>query len=328
MLALRSAPPVFGIAEGERIARDVYGLAVELLPLSGERDCNFHARTADGREFVLKIVDGAADPHATACQAAVLRHLAEQDPSLPVPRLYATLEGADIGRVVQDEMGYDSCLLSYLPGELLTDAVAGAGLLRHVGATLGRVDRALRGFFHPALAQHIAWDVRRLPELAEFSSHIASADLRGMVRGVISGLDQRLPALRALRSQAIHGDSHGGNLLIGGTPTAVCGVLDFGDMIHAPVVMEPAVSIAELLMEGVAEPEIVSAVLEGYTGVQALDPADVDVLFDLVTARHATTVLVHAWRVQHDAAGARVLEKMSGNAGPSLEWLLTRGRER
>jgi hypothetical protein len=28
LLALRSAPPVFGIAEAERAARDVYGLAV------------------------------------------------------------------------------------------------------------------------------------------------------------------------------------------------------------------------------------------------------------------------------------------------------------
>ena len=54
MLALRSAPPVFSTAEAERIARDVYGLAVSVQPLSGERDCNFQIRTADGREFVQR----------------------------------------------------------------------------------------------------------------------------------------------------------------------------------------------------------------------------------------------------------------------------------
>jgi len=42
LLALRSAPPVFGTAEAQRIARDVYGLAARAAPLSGERDCNFH----------------------------------------------------------------------------------------------------------------------------------------------------------------------------------------------------------------------------------------------------------------------------------------------
>jgi len=46
LLALRSPPPSFGIAEGERIARDLYGLAVSISALPGERDCNFRLRTA------------------------------------------------------------------------------------------------------------------------------------------------------------------------------------------------------------------------------------------------------------------------------------------
>ncbi len=49
MLALRSAPPRFVIAEAERIAREVYGLTALPRPLSGERDCNVHL-TADSRE--------------------------------------------------------------------------------------------------------------------------------------------------------------------------------------------------------------------------------------------------------------------------------------
>jgi Ser/Thr protein kinase RdoA (MazF antagonist) len=92
---------VFSTAEAERIARDVYGLAVAVKPLSGERDCNFQLRTADGREFVLKIVDGAAQPEATDCQIRVLRHLAEIDPSLPVPKVFATQAGTDLGSALQ-----------------------------------------------------------------------------------------------------------------------------------------------------------------------------------------------------------------------------------
>ena len=87
MLALRTCQPSFGVAEGERIARDLYGLAVSIGALPGERDSNFRLRTADGREFVLKIQDVAADAGSTGCLVSVLDHLAEQDPALPVPRL-------------------------------------------------------------------------------------------------------------------------------------------------------------------------------------------------------------------------------------------------
>jgi len=103
MLALRAAPPSFGIAEAERIARDHYGLAVSISPLPGERDCNFRLRTAESlepakpggasqgvaaqvgapREFVLKILELAGDAASIDCLVRVLDHLAEQDPTLP-----------------------------------------------------------------------------------------------------------------------------------------------------------------------------------------------------------------------------------------------------
>jgi 4-aminobutyrate aminotransferase-like enzyme/aminoglycoside phosphotransferase (APT) family kinase protein len=326
LLALRSAPPVFGIAEAERIARDVYGLAVSLSPLSGERDCNFHIRTADARSFVLKIVDGAADPQTTDCQVRVLRHLAEQDPSLPVPRIFATQQGADLGQAEQDGRTYATCLMGYIPGRLLADIKPEPALLRNLGDTLARVDRALHGFFHPALAQRIAWDVRRLPELMEFAPYIESAGVRRAVEEVVLALKERLPAIRGLPAQAIHGDCHPANVLVDASGGTVCGVLDFGDMIHAPLVQEPAVAMSELLTDGLVKPEDLAAVLEGYAGLRTFAAADIDVLYDLVAGRHAVTIMLHAWRRHHDAKGAGLLDRAALNAAASLERLQTIGR--
>jgi 4-aminobutyrate aminotransferase-like enzyme/Ser/Thr protein kinase RdoA (MazF antagonist) len=274
----------------------------------------------------LKIVDGAADPQTTDCQVCVLRHLAEQDPSLPVPRIFATQQGADLGLAEQDGVSYATCLMGYLPGQLLADIKPTPSLLRNIGDTLARVDRALRGFFHPALAQRIAWDVRRLPELMEFAAYVEAADVRRHVEEVFGALKDRLPALRGLRSQAIHGDCHAGNLLIDNAAGAVCGVLDFGDMIHAPLILEPAVAMSELLTEALTTPDELSTVLGGYALVHPLDTADIEVLFDLVTARHAVTILLHAWRSRHDGRGARVLDKAAASAAASLEQLLKLGR--
>jgi 4-aminobutyrate aminotransferase-like enzyme/Ser/Thr protein kinase RdoA (MazF antagonist) len=326
VLALRSAPPVFGSAEAERIAREVYGLAVSSSPLPGERDCNVHLRADDGREFVLKIVDGAADPLDTDCHVRVLRHLAEQDPTLPVPRIFATVDGGDLGSVVRDGIAHATCLMGYVPGRLLANVPCVGSLLANVGETLARVDMSLRGFFHPALARRIAWDVRRLPELMEFAPYIESHRVRGGVEDALAMLKERLRALRGLRAQAIHGDCHAGNLLVDAVTGRVCGVLDFGDMIHAPLILEPAVAMSELLLGAVAAPDELAILLAGYARGQRVDPADIEVLYDLITARHAVTLLLHAWRRRHDPPGARVLDGAAQNAANSLEQLRGIGR--
>ena len=320
MLALRTSPPTFGIAEGERIARDLYGLAVAATGLPGERDCNFRVRGADGREFVLKIL-ALTDSQSIDCLVRVLGHLAEQDRSLSVPRLFPTSRGEELGVVTRDGGDYATCLLSFLPGRLLADSTPDTALLQNVGETLARVDRALQGFFHPALARRLAWDIRRLPELAEFSRYIASPALRLRVENTASALRASLPALRGLKCQAIHGDCHATNLLVDPGGLSICGILDFGDMIHAPRIFEPAVAMSELMTERIASLDDAAAVLSGYARAQCLEAGEVELLHQLITARHAITLLLHAWRSVNDLPGARLLAEAAMRAGDSLDRL-------
>ena len=337
MLALRTSPPSLRPAEAERIARDLYGLAVTISTLPGERDSNFRLRTAHAspaadapdaapREFVLKILDVATDAESTDCLVRVLDHLAEQDPALPVPRLFPTQQGEAIGRFSVEGVDYATCLVSYLPGRLLAASPPSTALLENLGATLARVDRALQGFFHPSLTRRLAWDVRRLPELAQFSDHIESAALRDTVERVSSAFKACLPRLRGLRSQAIHGDCHATNLLVDSDGRSICGILDFGDMIHAPLIFEPAVAMSELLTEAVAPLESAAEVLRGYARAHTLQADEVELLYDIVTARHAVTVLVHAWRRHHDRHGAQVLDEAAAHSGHSLDRLLNTDR--
>jgi 4-aminobutyrate aminotransferase-like enzyme/Ser/Thr protein kinase RdoA (MazF antagonist) len=326
VLALRTSTPAFGTAEVERIARDLYGLAVSIEVLPGERDCNFQLRTADAREFVLKIQDLRSDAQSTDCLVSVLDHLAEQDPGLPVPRLFPTQRGEALGRLTRDGLDYSVCLVSFLPGRLLLDSAPTPKLLRDVGAILGRIDRALRGFFHSSLQRSLAWDVRRLPELAEFRGLLEPGPPRAAVDTVVNAFRRVLPRLRGLRSQAIHGDCHAANLLVDGGQS-ICGILDFNDMIHAPVIFEPAVAMSELLTEGVAPVESAAAVLRGFAQVQPLEAEEIELLYDIITARHAVTVLVHAWRLHHDPPGAAALERAARNGARSLDGLLKVGRD-
>ena len=341
MLALRTSPQSFGVAEAERIAREHYGLVVSASSLPGERDSNFRLRTAEGSsgtplggtslggagEFVLKIQDVATDADSNDCLVAVLDHMAEQDPGLPVPRLFPTQSGEAVGRFSRDGVDFAACLVSFLSGRLLAESSPNAVLLQNVGATLARVDRALQGFFHPSLTRRLAWDVRHLGELVEFSGAIESASLREAVEKIAGTFRDCQPRLRGLRSQAIHGDCHAGNLLVDAQGQAICGILDFGDMIHAPLIFEPAVAMSELLTEAAAPLDSVASVLQGYAQSRTLQADEVELLYDIVTARHATTLLVHAWRRQYDPPGARSLDAASAHAARSLQGMLSEDRQ-
>ncbi len=327
LLALRSSPPPLRPADGERIAREVYGLAGTIGSLPGERDCNFRLRTADAREFVLKVLDVASDPDSADCLVSVLDHLAEQDSTLPVPRLIPTLTGDALGRFTRERMDFAVCMVSFLPGRLLSGSPPTPELLQGMGAALARLDLALRGFFHPSLSRRLAWDVRNLPELAAFGRHIESTALREAIAAVSEAFRARLPRLRGLRSQAIHGDCHAANLVADEAGQSIRGILDFGDMIHAPLIFEPAVAMSELMTEAAAPLSAATDLLQGYAGSLPLQADEVELLYDIVVARHAVTVLVHAWRRQHDPEGARVLEAAAANAERSLQQLLGLGAQ-
>jgi 4-aminobutyrate aminotransferase-like enzyme len=327
LLALRTSAPLLSLQHAQQTARELYGLDAQVSVLAGERDRNFRLQGAGGAAWVLKFIDPAATPAGTDRQVRVLRYLAEEFPSLPVPRLHSTVSGADLGTAACGRLDLTTLLISCLPGERLGAQPANETLLRELGVTLGSLDRALQGFLDPPVGEALAWDVRRLPELVACIEYVGDAALRGRLQRISAAFRESLPLLERLRTQAIHGDCHGSNVLVDAGRRFVTGVLDFGDMIQGPLVIEIAVAMSELLTEGAASPALLPVLLHAYTGVQRLQVAEVERLYDLITARHAVTLLVHAWRCRHDPAGVAALQEAADRAAISLAELADLGRE-
>ena len=327
MLALRTSSCSLSAGDAGEAVRAIYGVEASLAPLPGERDRNFRFQLSDGSDAVLKVLDPAADALTVDCQVRVLRHLAERDPDLPVPRLRLTTAGTTSGILHHAGETHATLLVSFLPGRVLSETRPDRLLLVDFGSTVGRLDRALQGFFHAALGQALVWDVRRLPELAQCVGVLQEGGVRRSVREVLKRVDARLRALNALPSQAIHGDCHAGNVLVDAAAGRVAGIVDFGDMIHAPRVFEPAVAMAELLSEGVAALEDLPALLAGYVLTRPLEAVEVEALYDVIVARHAVGLLVHEWRSRHDRAGALATQSAVRQGVASLEALLSIGRD-
>ena len=76
----------------------------------------------------------------------------------------------------------------------------------------------------------------------------------------------------------------------------VSGIVDFGDMTHAPLVCDLAVAVADVLHGRDDAIEAADALIGGYVSVTPLEDEEAGLLADLVTARLATEVTVTAWR--------------------------------
>ena len=116
-------------------------------------------------------------------------------------------------------------------------------------------------------------------------------DIRRNVELGASGFPGRVHCrgLNDLPTQTIHNDINGENVLYDGEK--VCGIIDFGDLLRAPRVIEVATAAAYL-----RSPEqplrLIAPMVSAYCAVNPLVSDELDLLFDLVRARLCMTVSI------------------------------------
>jgi 4-aminobutyrate aminotransferase-like enzyme len=295
---LESTPPDLAEETARQILRDRFAVAASsLTPLAGERDQNFRVDTDGGPRFLLKISNPADDAPILGMQAAALRHIERVDPGLPVMRVRPTAAGESWTEWPgPDGRTYPARLFSFLPGRAIANTALTSAALRSHGQITARLARALRGFFHPAADYEILWDLTRFPELRPRLAHLPAGS-RAQVERVLDRFEARVaPALPGLRAQVIHGDMSLDNVLFGDDLRA-SGIVDFGDMTHAPLVCELAVAVADVLHGRADAIDAADALIGGFVSVTPLEDEEAGLLADLVAARLAAEITVTAWRL-------------------------------
>lgn len=299
---IETETPKLAHSEIRQVVLDRYGLAVQLEPLLGERDQNLRMRCADGREFVLKIANAAEDPLATEFQIEALLHLESElllhDDPVNVPRIVRTVDGQPSITITSAGKAHIARVMTFLPGRLLADTPASPALCRRLGACLARLGQALCNFDHPGSGHGLLWDMQQALELRRIVHHVADNGLRQDIANTLDEFEARtLPRLKGLRSQVIHGDLNPENVLIDAVdPTRVAGIIDFGDMLKAPLIVDVAIGASYLRsfegdpLSGIAE------FLCAYHSVTPLDLAEIDILFDLIKTRLAASITILSWR--------------------------------
>ena len=154
--------------------------------------------------------------------------------------------------------------------------------------------RALQGFGHPAAYRRLDWDPRHVTGLRPYADHLPDERRRAPMHRLLdrfAGLDE---ATHQAPASALHGDVTLSNLLL--QDDGITGVIDFGDMHHTARVAELAISLTSLLRESDDLWADAGRFLDGYQRVLPLEPAEVELIGELVLARSAAGVLISAWR--------------------------------
>jgi 4-aminobutyrate aminotransferase-like enzyme/Ser/Thr protein kinase RdoA (MazF antagonist) len=299
MSVLTALPPAFSTEKVEAIIDDLYGINGTFTPLDSERDQNFRLSEASGQSWVVKIANVAEDLQALDFQAALLSHVAEIDPALPLPHLKLTLKGEILGRCTGDDgKSYFVRVVNWLPGKPFAKGNKSAALFASFGEVLGRLTKALQGFGHPGATRDFDWDVAQAGRSRSRLAFIDEAWQRDILEYFLDRFDTLVgPRLKRCRAQVIHGDANDYNVLVDApTGETIAGLIDFGDAIHSPLINELAVAAAYAIMDREAPIDDAGIIAAAFHQANPLLGDEIDLLFDLIALRLVISVTMSASR--------------------------------
>lgn len=304
-LAVIAAPaPRVDAGVAVEIAREYYGLTVTARELISERDRNFHLASDDGRAFVLKIANAAEDPAVTDFQVRALLHIAARDRGIAVPEVVAALDGRHAFTLDTADGPHIARLVTFLDGIVMRSRPVSLGLSENFGRYAARLGQALAGFTHPQATHSLLWDMRQAGRVRDLVDTIDDDGLRHRVTACLDGfLEKILPRFPELRSQVVHNDMNPDNVLLHPQDaTRVAGVIDFGDMVSAPLVVDIAVAASYLRKLDGDPLTYVAAFIGAYHAETPLTDDEITLVFDLIRVRLAMTAAILHWRLAERGA--------------------------
>jgi 4-aminobutyrate aminotransferase-like enzyme/Ser/Thr protein kinase RdoA (MazF antagonist) len=334
---LEGAPPRFDAADVAAIAERLFGVSGDATDLGSERDQTFLIDDG-GDGAVVKISNRDESSTALDLETGALLHIAVADPGLPIarPRIAHGADpalGAAAYRATVEGPGGQHYVRMFerLRGrEIASGEGLDDGAVKSYGATVARVGRALRGYFHPGAGRELLWDTRHALRLREHLPCIADGAQRALAERALGRYQERLsPAWPQLRAQVVHGDLALDNLLVDDRGR-VTGIVDFGDVTHTVLVADLAAAMASLLRGRQGDDVYRSARLlrDGYASVTPLEPLESELVCDALIARLLTIVTISAWRVTRYPENAVYIQAWDAGSWALLEQFADAGFDR
>lgn len=296
---LKTEAVIVSAVEAEAIAREKYGFGGKAEWLWGEKDSNYRLTLADGTEYLLKILNPAESQAVTAMHSQALIHVETHDPEVPVQRIIRTVDGeADFRMIDRSGQERGVRMVTFVPGRSQKSVPHSKAQRRAVGIWLARMQMALADFTHEAAHHRITWDMKHAGGVRSLLPAFGNQPIRARLEKAVDAFDARIvPAIAGLPAQVIHNDFNMENILVDPDhPDVISGIIDFGDMVHAPVLFDVAVGAAYQM--GEADDPVAAAVdfLEGYATLKTLSDEEIGLLYPAIIMRMTMRLAIPEWR--------------------------------
>jgi Ser/Thr protein kinase RdoA (MazF antagonist) len=273
---------------------DLYGLKTQATSLDSERDQNFLCTTPDNKQMVLKISNPAENKTILEMQHECMKYIRANNAALQVPWMLVDDGENAIMEYDLQSTTYLVRLAHYLPGLLLTDVSQCGSMLHKLGAFLGHLSLAMRGFNHSAAHRDFPWDIAQTDFIETHkqyvNQHVETIDhFVELYKKIV------LPNNTNLRKSVIHNDGNDHNVLANNDGEIV-GIIDFGDMVYSFVACEPAVCMAYVALEKNDPLKSIAQVLKGFHEIFPLVDDELRSIIYLICIRCCITVTMASYR--------------------------------
>ena len=312
-----------------RFISHAYGIQGNIRRLAGENE-NYQITPAHGKPYVLKLADATTPASTVHMEYRLVETLVKNKFPVQLPRIIPCRTGEPLavssplrGRLLEFVTGTAWCKKQ--PASPQRRHHLGE-LIAHMNLILARLDPNAVNAVAAKRTHH--WDLARADRHRDKISIIPRARHRRILEQVFLNFTAlAAPKLPGLPHAFIHGDLNDDNVMVQGE--RVSGILDFGDWLFNPRICDLAIALAYHVLDEASPLEAGAEIVKAYNALCPLTRNERFVLFPLVCARLAVSVIISqerrakdphhdAWFVSEERAW-KCLEYFSG-ISPKRAW--------
>ena len=261
---------------------------ITLKKLYSERDKNFIININNRLTYVLKISNPEESINLLKLQDFVLKKLNKRSNirNFIPKKIHLSI------KTYKDELNRvcNVRILNFIKGKMYAEVNHNKKLEVSLGILLGHLSKELQNLNSPYAFRRFEWDPSNISwinkEIKMFKGNNKEIIIKNLQEHnifVTRNLDK-------LRFSLTHGDANNYNLVV--NRNKVCGLLDYGDMIYAPLINDLAVSLSYALMNKDDLYSTLKNIIVSYHNIFQITFNEIFSLMSLVKARLTITVVM------------------------------------
>ncbi|NLR67105.1 aminotransferase class III-fold pyridoxal phosphate-dependent enzyme [Chitinophaga varians] len=275
------------------LLKEHYGLTVTARELEGYDEANFYVTDEQGNAWICKIAGESQHPAFLDAQVRILEHLANGDTKGRFQQVVRNVKDEPVTRIATPEELYYIRLYTWLEGQPVVTVKGTRDLYGSWGSLLGKMDKTLENFSHPAMHRDIRWDLAHALDARDLLHCIKDPEKKRLAAYFLLQFETEVqPVKHRLRKAYIHNDANDYNILV--QNDLVSGLIDFGDMVYTQLINNVAIACTYAMLEATDPLEAAVAVVKGYHEAYPLTPEETDLLYYLIAVRLCISVTTSA----------------------------------